>query len=139
MAVLCLAYSPMGAVIDADDDCCLACHEHSADIFGSACADTFLDAEESEEEDADRGAYDYKDLAAAFDSGGYDGLSQSDTSGEASLSGSDDEDDEAEGSGPFKAASKGKQPKQRGNTQMSELSFLRHVYTDRQTGDSSSV
>jgi hypothetical protein len=108
-------------------------------MFGSACADTFLDAEESEEEDADRGAYDYNDLAAAFDSGRYNGLSQSDTSGQASLSGSDDEDGEADGSGPFKAASTGKQLKQRGNTQISELSFLRHVHTDRQTGDTSSV
>ncbi len=75
-----------------------------------AAADTFLDAEESEEdEDADKSAYDYKDLAAAFDQGGFDGLSQSDTSDAESMS-----EDEDGGNGPFKSATKGKQQKQKG-------------------------
>ena len=80
-----------------------------------AVADTFLDAEESEEEDADRGTYDYKDLAAAFDQGGFDGLSQSDTSDAASMSDGDvGDDDEAAGTGPFKPAAKRMQQKQKG-------------------------
>ena len=84
----------------------------------SAChavADTFLDAEESEEEeDAEKGAYDYKDLAAAFDQGGFDGLSQSDTSEGESMSEDEQDDDEATGTGPFKSATKRKQQKQKG-------------------------
>ena len=85
------------------------------DSLCHAAADTFLDAEESEEEDADKSAYDYKDLAEAFDQGGFDGLSQSDTSDAESMSEGDDEvDDEAAGTGPFKSATKGKQQKQKG-------------------------
>lgn len=78
-----------------------------------ACADTFLDAEESEEEDADKGAYDYKDLAAAFDKGGFDGLSQSDTSGRESMSEGDEDEDE-DSRGPFKPAAMAKKQKQKG-------------------------
>ena len=95
---------------------CQQCCEIYQDISGHAVADTFLDAEESEEEDADRGAYDYKDLAAAFDQGGFDGLSQSDTSDAASMSDVDDEGDhEAAGTGgPFQPAARGRQPKREG-------------------------
>ena len=79
-----------------------------------ACADTFLDAEESEEEDADKNAYKYEDLAAAFDQDGFDGLSQSDTSGGSSMH--DDDDAEEKIAGPSVVGATKKQAKQKGKS-----------------------